>query len=81
MQKKCILVLAQTLKLVQGDGRRLMNLPLTAFAERLVAVARGRLTPPWKGIGKLGICGVATSGLFSCSIKVNLIVIVIFFAM
>ena len=59
---------------------RLMNLPLTAFAERLVAVARGSLTPPdAREVG--GTYSVATSGLFSCSIKVNLIVIVIFFAM
>ena len=46
MQKKCILVLAQTLNQVQLTVVRLMNLPLTAFVERLVAGARGRLPPP-----------------------------------
>jgi len=45
VSKKCILVVAQTLKLVQGDGVCFEILPLTAFAERLVAGARGRLPP------------------------------------
>ncbi len=45
VEKKCILVLAQPLKLVQLTAVRLMDLPLTTFTERLVAGARGRLPP------------------------------------
>ena len=62
VSKKCILVVAQTLKLVQGDGVCFEILPLTAFAERLVAGARGRLLPPWVTDAG-GIRSEASSGL------------------